>query len=600
MRNKKLVEEILVSLDYQIDNSSQQCFIVFSSRESHIEIVIDAIQLVLGDKFNFNIIRLDEALKSGDSQYGELTSYLNSSSFSIVILDGFRPNVLFEYGIIKGLGKPSLVLLEQDARIDINSLFDEPIDLKNPPIQMDKHFSDVKDRFYVTYDKNNPRDLRSKIKTEYDKLKTDIDEELVRMIFPNKDIIEKDIRNNLITLTKLLDKSYGVFDDNDIQSFKSIISENNSYESDKRINFPILYYYIVSQIYERIGKNKKAMNIIDSLIVKEPANIQFYIYKSYLFRKLNQPSEAMDIIDSAIDINPNVEALWHNKGLLYESMNKSNKALDSYKKALEIDPGCKELYFHYGVLLYEKKEVKKSLQVFEKALKLGYKDSELFVWKVKCLYRLRKNNDANICIKHALKLHEKNANLWFILGLHTNDGNELIYYNNAIKNDPNHYGAKCSKAAYLSNNGKHQEALDIFWNIYSKCPESNKCTTLPSNIIKTIISKKGKLTKKQFNHFIDLKGSSALVYEIKALAYFVKKDYKQAIEFYNKSLKKSSKNYTIWLNKACMHSLIGEIPEVINALKVAIELKPSKKTEMISDSDFDRIRHNKDFKKNFF
>lgn len=80
------------------------CFVIFSSKEIHKEIVLDSIDSTFGNEYS--IKRLDESLKSEDSQEDELITMLNKCCFGIVIFDGLRPNVLFEYGILKGLNKP--------------------------------------------------------------------------------------------------------------------------------------------------------------------------------------------------------------------------------------------------------------------------------------------------------------------------------------------------------------------------------------------------------------------------------------------------------------------------------------------------------------
>ena len=41
----------------------------------------------------------------------------------IVILDGFRPNVLFEFGVLMGLEKPVVLLKDKNAEINIKTLY---------------------------------------------------------------------------------------------------------------------------------------------------------------------------------------------------------------------------------------------------------------------------------------------------------------------------------------------------------------------------------------------------------------------------------------------------------------------------------------------
>jgi hypothetical protein len=158
-----IIDDIKVTLEDSAAGSSRSCFVVFSSHENHIEIVIDCIESVFRKTKLFEVRRLDKHLKSDDSQHDELRKLLETCCFGVVILDGFRPNVLFEYGILKGLKKPCIVLLEQNATVDVLGYYGDGVSKPsaNPSINIDRHFSDVKDRFYVQYDKNDPKGLRA-------------------------------------------------------------------------------------------------------------------------------------------------------------------------------------------------------------------------------------------------------------------------------------------------------------------------------------------------------------------------------------------------------------------------------------------------------
>jgi hypothetical protein len=55
-------------------------------------------------------------LQSGASQLRQITDLIRNCEFAIVALDGLRANVIFEYGLLRALDKPTIVLKEKNAR----------------------------------------------------------------------------------------------------------------------------------------------------------------------------------------------------------------------------------------------------------------------------------------------------------------------------------------------------------------------------------------------------------------------------------------------------------------------------------------------------
>ena len=146
-------------------------FVSYSSREPHVGILLDALALVLGKHFEQH--RTPGTLESATSQYERILQEIAEASFGVVILDGLRPNVLFEYGIMVGKGKPVLLFMEESAEVDVPGFFAEGptllMDVKRTVISVDNHFSDIKDQFRATWSKFKPKETRQIIMEEYNK-----------------------------------------------------------------------------------------------------------------------------------------------------------------------------------------------------------------------------------------------------------------------------------------------------------------------------------------------------------------------------------------------------------------------------------------------
>jgi hypothetical protein len=125
------------------------CFVSYSTREPHVRLLIEYIEIVLTP--HFKVERTPSALQSGASQRDQITKLIHDCTFGIVILDGLRPNVVFEYGILHGFERPVILFKEAEARVDMRGFLGDAPDLSlaQVALDLDKHFSDAKDIYYA-------------------------------------------------------------------------------------------------------------------------------------------------------------------------------------------------------------------------------------------------------------------------------------------------------------------------------------------------------------------------------------------------------------------------------------------------------------------
>lgn len=117
------------------------------------------------------------ALESGASQREQIAKLIENCAFSVIILDGLRPNVVFEYGMIHASNKPAILLRETNAAVDIRSLYGNPatLVLDPVPLNLDTHFSNIKDVNCATWDRSDPRGTIKRLWQEYAKKKDKIE-----------------------------------------------------------------------------------------------------------------------------------------------------------------------------------------------------------------------------------------------------------------------------------------------------------------------------------------------------------------------------------------------------------------------------------------
>lgn len=603
MRPSKIVDDIVIPFDLRETGRPRFCFVVFSSKEKHVEIVIDCIERVLKEENNYEVKRLDLSLKSEDSQYKKLRDLLNDCSFAVVILDGLRPNVIFEYGLLKGLGKPCIVLLDEEATVDIINYFPDGArqGLMNPEINLDKHLSDVKDMFCVRYSRNRPREIRETIRKEYSKLRKDIDAEFFRMIFPEKNVVVKELEEQLIKLTIIINKKEELLNSEDEKLFRKIVDKIDEILKEYKITPPKYYLATIASIFEDFDKYDEALSIIDSIVEEKIEDAELISFKGYLLSRNGKLDEALETLNMGIELSPNTESLWHHKGLILEQMKREDEALLSYEKGAQIKDACPSIRFLYGMLLYEKDKFSDALEQFEKALEKKQTDDQFLIWKAKSLEKLGKTEKAREVIEEAISYNGQNPDAWFTLGQLTSDHSEsLNYFERTLMIEPNHPGALCSKAAELSNLGKYDEALAIFERMVDLCPRPTLCNTLKINTA-TTLSKVKRFTEalKHVEDCLQLDKDNIEALEAKAVILLESGNIAESLEHLKILVERNPTNAGHWYNQSCVLARLNRIEESISSLNRAIELDPKFKEWMKTDSDFDGIRNTCEFRREF-
>jgi tetratricopeptide (TPR) repeat protein len=100
------------------------CFIVFSDRK-HVDYIYNIVNCVRAclSKRGFKA-ELLSAETVPDEHFGERFEKLaDECVLGVVILDGFRPNILFEYGFLRGKGRVVIPLQDKKAFVAIKSLY---------------------------------------------------------------------------------------------------------------------------------------------------------------------------------------------------------------------------------------------------------------------------------------------------------------------------------------------------------------------------------------------------------------------------------------------------------------------------------------------
>jgi hypothetical protein len=136
---------------------------------------MDCVRIIVGPYFD--VKRTPSALESGASQREQIIKLIGGCTFAIVVLDGLRPNVVYELGIIHGKDKPAILFKEAEAAVDIQNLYASPpaeLKITAPSVNLDTQLSDVKDINYATWNRFDLKGTLNLVWQEYSKKKDDI------------------------------------------------------------------------------------------------------------------------------------------------------------------------------------------------------------------------------------------------------------------------------------------------------------------------------------------------------------------------------------------------------------------------------------------
>jgi hypothetical protein len=145
-------------------------FFSYSTAETTNVLLSTLVWIVFHKRYQLRLT--PSALTSGASQLAEIEKQISGCAFGVVCLDGLRPNVVHEWGYMRGQGKPVILLKKEGATVDVRHFISEAApQLENPPLNMDSHLSNLKDINYAKwYPEEPPKSIKA-IWDEYNKVR---------------------------------------------------------------------------------------------------------------------------------------------------------------------------------------------------------------------------------------------------------------------------------------------------------------------------------------------------------------------------------------------------------------------------------------------
>jgi tetratricopeptide (TPR) repeat protein len=250
------------------------CLLVYPDQRHvrYVHQITNCIEELLHE-LGFSVKKISEATLP-DHHFGEKFENLAEKCvLGIVIFDGFRPNVIFEYGYLRGKGKIVLPIKDESATIAVKSLYalSESADeheiknltgltemqfsrLKEPSIGYFNQLSDRHGINMITVDCNaalsSKKHPKVKIKAEIDKLMPKILKLYAKQSLETVNKVNPELFKRFENITLQLLQYFTKITPFDSADIKNAIIDIENLERESGVNVPSTVYITASSLYQ--------------------------------------------------------------------------------------------------------------------------------------------------------------------------------------------------------------------------------------------------------------------------------------------------------------------------------------------------------------
>ncbi|HHT9113381.1 MAG TPA: hypothetical protein ACFYD0_08670 [Candidatus Wunengus sp. YC65] len=317
------------------------CVLVYSEKKhaDYIYVLLSQIESVLKNN-GFNPQRLGDEIRSTEDYLKKLEELIENSVLGIVVLDAFRPNVLFEFGFLKGKKKPLILLQSNNACVNVKTLYKSMQDsglsekqfntLKNPRIDCPSHFSDFAGKHiaYIDWsaretDTNHPSIV---LRKELEKNKNQIIEETRNV--KTRNISPSGLQEFMQPLSNIIKYYYADAEKFEVNELREAQRQITSIVQKHKLHIPNDIYSMIAATYASKAKKIEWMNIAEII---ECLNSASNVYQEILntISIENNPIIYSDTKKKVGDIYQIISQ--------YRDRNENcKKAIDAYEEALKV------------------------------------------------------------------------------------------------------------------------------------------------------------------------------------------------------------------------------------------------------------------------
>ncbi len=268
--------------------------------------------------------------------------------------------------------------------------------------------------------------------------------------------------------------------------------------------------------------------------------------------------------DKALDIKPDYVDIWYNRGIALGNLGRFDEAIASYDKALEIKPDDHQAWNNRGNALGNLGRFDEAIASYNKALEIKPDDHQAWNNRGNALGKLGRFDEAIASYDKALEFKPDYHQVWNNRGIALGNlgrfDDEIASYDKALEFKPDLDQAWYNRGVALGNLGRFDEAIASYDNALEIKPD---------------------LDQAWYNRGVALGNLGRFDEEIAS---------------YDKALEIKPDLHEAYYNKACAYALQNNIQLAIENLQQAINLDVKNKDRAKTDTGFDIIRDNEQFK----
>lgn len=209
-------------------------------------------------------------------------------------------------------------------------------------------------------------------------------------------------------------------------------------------------------------------------ILASPDKPELYAQRAAAYLEQDGYDEAIDDLDKALSIDSTNLLYLHTLADVYMDYFKSNKALKTMERAVELQPNNIGSLLKIGEYQLILKKHNRALITIDRILKIDNLNAEAFYLTGRVFEDQGEMDKAIRSYEKAVEYDPELTEVWVKIGAllaQKKDPKAIQFFNSAILVDSLDADAHFSRAAYLHQNGKLQEAIGAYKTINRIAPQ---------------------------------------------------------------------------------------------------------------------------------
>ena len=300
--------------------------------------ILDTIRTTLKNK-GFKLRELSGEIKDLEQYIDKFVNIAKECVYGVVILDGLRPNVLIELGILIGLNKPFTLLMSKDAEISVKTLYDNYKEagltskqfgsLRNPKIKIGGgHLSDFSSHLSI-FDpevfKDDPKHVSTKLEESIERMKNLITKEYQKIVTKDLPKIKPEYLEEYQTILIDIFRYYFKDVEFDLNDIKMTYKKLRDFEGKVGVKSPTSTRSIIGSLFTSLVRKGEWKNINE---LKKYFDEALNVYNEALEYETKDPQKA--------EIQLKIGNVYWKLSQYIEPDVNCKKAIKSYEEALKV------------------------------------------------------------------------------------------------------------------------------------------------------------------------------------------------------------------------------------------------------------------------